>query len=99
MDTYQMVGVGFSVIFLVGLVGSVIYFTRASTPEEKILFMFMMVISTMLSVFVIDNIIAFKVQLLSPKEDETILQAMTDIIKITLGAIVGAKYFGEKKLL
>lgn len=77
--------------FIIFLVASVLYFTRKLIAQEKVLFMFILIATMMSAVWVVDNIIAFKSQLLSDKEDDAILQTMRTIIEFTLGFYFGSK--------
>ncbi len=85
------VGVLIAMIFISLLVGAVLYFTRKLIAQEKVLFMFILISTVLVAVWVTDNVIFYKVNLLSEKEDDAILQMMRTIIEFTLGFYFGSK--------
>ena len=95
---YAYLVVTLSMIFIIGLIAGVLWFTKTYSHQEKMMFMFMLIVTILISVFVVDNVVAYKFPLLSEQEDSVILQAMTDIIKFTLGALLGSKITSKDEL-
>ncbi len=85
------VGVLIAMIFISLLVGSVLYFTRKLIAQEKVLFMFILISTVLVGVWVADNVVFVQKNLLSEKEDDAILQMMRTIIEFTLGFYFGSK--------
>ncbi len=86
-----LIGVSIAMVFITTLIVTVLYFTRKLIAQEKVLFMFILIASILCSVWVVDNVIFFKIQLLTEKEDDAILQTMRTIIEFTLGFYFGSK--------
>jgi hypothetical protein len=78
-------------VIIVGLISAVLYFTRKLISQEKILFMFILISTILSSVWLIDNVLAIKINLLTEKEDDAILSTMKTIIEFTLGFYFGSK--------
>jgi len=91
-----MVGQIIAMVFIVGLVSSVLYFTRKLIAQEKVMFLFLLITTMLCGIFVVDNVIAFKTQLLTEKEDDAILQLMKSLIEFTLGFYFGSSMGKEK---
>ena len=86
-----LVGVTIAMVFITLLIAGVLYLTRKLIAQEKVLFMFILIASMLSAVWVVDNVIAFKIQLLTEKEDDAVLQIMRTIIEFTLGFYFGSK--------
>ena len=86
-----LIGVIITMVFIVSLVGAVLYFTRKLISQEKVLFMFILISTVLVGVWVADNVVFNNQNLLSEKEDDAILQTMRTIIEFTLGFYFGSK--------
>jgi hypothetical protein len=87
----QLIGSIVAMVFIISLVACVLYFTRKLIAHEKILFVFILIATILSAVWVVDNVIALKINLLDEKEDDAVLQIMTTIVQFTLGFYFGSK--------
>lgn len=87
----QTIGVLVSMIFIIGMMAAVLYFTRKLIAQEKVLFMFILISALLSAVFVVDNVVAFKTKLLSDKENDAILEMMRSIVSLVLGFYFGSR--------
>ena len=87
-----LVGVLIAVSFVVLCIVMVLYNTRKLIAQDKILFLLIFLVTMLASTWFIDNVIAFKIQLLDDEENKSILSMISYIVVLVLGY-----YFGTKK--
>ncbi len=88
---YPIIGQLFAFSFVVFSLWLVLRNTKGLVGENKIMFLLVFIVTLLCSVWFIDNIIAFKVQLLDEKENSAILQIMLSIVSFGLGNYVANK--------
>lgn len=90
-NIYVSVGaVVFAMVFIIGLM----YFTNKlfqNETQEILVRFILMVFSSLVGVWIIDKVVAFKINLLSPETNEDLF----DLIK-TLVLMIFSYYFGTK---
>ena len=74
-----------SVAILVGIVWVSIKMTKNLIANDKVNFLFVLITSSLVGVWIIDNVIAFKTQLLDPDENKFIIQFMAAVAFLVLG--------------
>lgn len=87
----HILGVIVALIFLVGCICLVIYFTRSLIAQEKILFLLIFLITVLAGTWCVDKIVAFNIHLLNDKENDIILQIMNSVVTLVLGYYLGSK--------
>jgi hypothetical protein len=81
----QTVGILLAVMLLVGIVWLSVKMTKNLIAEDKFNFLVVIIVSMLLGVWVIDNVIAFKTQLLDDDENKFILQTLGYVMAYVLG--------------
>ncbi len=82
----QILGVFVALIFICAFTATAIYFTRKLIQEQKIMFLFVMLTSLLAGVWCVDKIIAYKIDLLTEKESDSIFQVIIMIISFVIGS-------------
>lgn len=85
----------FAVIFSIGFISAILYFVNklfVSDTQEILVKFILLVFSSLVGVYLIDKIIAFKVSLLSQEQDNQLFE----LIK-TLVLMIFSYYFGTKQ--
>jgi len=80
-----IIGVFLSVAILVGVVWVSIKMTKNLIANDKVNFLLVLITSSLVGVWVIDNVIAFKTELLDPDENKFIIQLMASVVFYVLG--------------
>jgi len=81
----QVIGIFIAIALLIGIVATALYMTRNLIAEDKFNFLVVVIVSMLLGVWVIDNVIAFKTQLLDDDENKFILQTLGYVMAYVLG--------------
>ncbi len=81
----QILGICIAIALLIGIVATSLYMTRNLITEDKFNFLVVVIVSMLLGVWVIDNVIAFKTQLLDDDENKFILQTLGYVMAYVLG--------------
>jgi zinc transporter ZupT len=81
----QVIGILIAIALLIGIVATALYMTRNLIAEDKFNFLVVVIVSMLLGVWVIDNVIAFKTQLLDDDENKFILQTLGYVMAYVLG--------------
>ncbi len=84
-------GVILAILFICGALASVLYFTRSLIAQEKILFLLIFLVVGQFSVWLIDRVVAFRIQLLREEESRFIMTTIDSIVKLVLGYYLGTK--------
>ncbi len=85
-------GVIVALLFICAIIWFVIHHTKSLIATDKILFMLVFLVASFTAVWIVDRVVAFKIQLLTPEESKAIFEIDRNIIAIVLGY-----YFGSKK--
>jgi hypothetical protein len=84
-----------AVLLSITIIGSILYFVNKlfiNETQEILVKFILLIFSALVGVYVVDKIIAFKISLLSEKEDSELF----DLIK-TLILMIFSYYFGTKQ--
>ncbi len=85
------IGVITALAFIVGIMFFVVHYTKPLIAEQRILFLLIFLITLLSSTWVIDKIIAFKIQLLHEEESKRIFDMIETVVTLTLGYYLGTK--------
>jgi hypothetical protein len=81
----QILGQIFSLLVIGGFVYASIRMTKDLVANDKINFLLVLIVSVLVGVWFIDNVIAFKTELLDKEENKFVLQALWSIVTFVLG--------------
>ena len=81
----QLIGIFIAIGLLIAIVATSLYMTRNLIADDKFNFLVVVIVSMLLGVWVIDNVIAFKTQLLDDDENKFILQTLGYVMAYVLG--------------
>jgi len=73
---FPVFGVLLAVAILVGIVWVSIKMTKNLIANDKVNFLLVLITSSLVGVWVIDNVVAFKTQLLDPDKNKFIIQCL-----------------------
>ncbi len=81
-----LIGVLLALGFILFCLLAALKYTKDIVKDNPQMFAFIFLITILSSVWVVDNVIAFKIQLLTDKEDEFILHTVSLVMAYALGA-------------
>jgi uncharacterized membrane protein YphA (DoxX/SURF4 family) len=82
---YPYIVVGIAMSFMCFTLWLVLKYTKPLIAEHKIMFLMVYITVVIVNSWVIDNLLAFKLDLLDAEENKTILQIMFGIVNFGLG--------------
>jgi len=83
----QAFAVLIAMIFMITCTWIIVHYTKHLESEKKIMFLLIYIASMVVNLWVVDNVIAFKIHLLDKEENDMVKQIILGIIGYGLGYV------------